>query len=424
MKKDPFAVLGINREEIDQLPSADEQVTKILKAYKTKAREFHPDRNKSEDAVSKFKEATAAYDAIIDPKKLDRIQRDEWDTSWTAKGTKVESSSAVDDLNSTSGGFRSDYSSQFSGRSGRGWQGSRRSSFHSDASFGQEEDFSESGTEYSHDFEHDPESLRASARYYDIEKRTIDALNQYMYQIGFEESSCFNDPSLLWALRRAQEILGNSLNEDDNNTPSRMTVPPPNLFQFRIRNSEAANNMGFQDILCDKVTYEKDPSLLCYNEKPAARRDMFFCDTLFVSSFIAALAPDCKAWSNPLDVGRLRPNFIAGRFKDDNQIGFVISEHASDSEASPPVKKHCITLVTPDIERTRKALEIMLEKHLISPQQLHEMLEYGYAYRHIPGLTRQDVEMDKDLLDSVENILGLNNKKPIALSNPGSVKHR
>lgn len=52
---DPYSVLGVNRDA-----SEDE----IKKAFKEKARQWHPDLNKSEDAEEKFKEINEAFQTI------------------------------------------------------------------------------------------------------------------------------------------------------------------------------------------------------------------------------------------------------------------------------------------------------------------------------------------------------------------------
>jgi len=60
MRNDPYSVLGISRNA-----SAEE----IQKAYRAKAKQFHPDRNIGDSqAEEKFREVQEAYDAITNPK--------------------------------------------------------------------------------------------------------------------------------------------------------------------------------------------------------------------------------------------------------------------------------------------------------------------------------------------------------------------
>ena len=62
MAKSLYETLGVNENA-----SADE----IKKAYRKLARQYHPDVNKEESAVDKFKEINAAYEVLSDRKKKD-----------------------------------------------------------------------------------------------------------------------------------------------------------------------------------------------------------------------------------------------------------------------------------------------------------------------------------------------------------------
>jgi len=62
MAKSLYETLGVSEGA-----SADE----IKKAYRKLARKYHPDVNKDEDAIDKFKEINAAYEVLSDKKKKD-----------------------------------------------------------------------------------------------------------------------------------------------------------------------------------------------------------------------------------------------------------------------------------------------------------------------------------------------------------------
>ena len=58
--RDYYEVLGVSRSHTDE---------DIRKAFRKKALEYHPDRNKSPDAEAKFKEINEAYQVLSDPQK-------------------------------------------------------------------------------------------------------------------------------------------------------------------------------------------------------------------------------------------------------------------------------------------------------------------------------------------------------------------
>lgn len=60
MNEDFYKVLGVSKNA-----TADE----IKRAYRKLALEYHPDKNKSKDAVGKFKEVSKAYEVLSDPQK-------------------------------------------------------------------------------------------------------------------------------------------------------------------------------------------------------------------------------------------------------------------------------------------------------------------------------------------------------------------
>ncbi|MEW6713175.1 MAG: DnaJ domain-containing protein, partial [Candidatus Riflebacteria bacterium] len=59
-KRDYYEVLGVPK-------NADE--AELKKAFRNLARQYHPDVNKNEDAVEKFKEINEAYQILSDQQK-------------------------------------------------------------------------------------------------------------------------------------------------------------------------------------------------------------------------------------------------------------------------------------------------------------------------------------------------------------------
>ena len=60
-KRDYYEVLGVSKDATD---------AEIKSAFRKKAKEFHPDLNKSPDAPEKFKEAQEAYACLSDKDKV------------------------------------------------------------------------------------------------------------------------------------------------------------------------------------------------------------------------------------------------------------------------------------------------------------------------------------------------------------------
>ena len=65
-KRDYYEVLGVSK---------DADADAIKKAYRTLAKKYHPDINKSEDAPEKFKEVQEAYEVLSDETKKNLYDR-------------------------------------------------------------------------------------------------------------------------------------------------------------------------------------------------------------------------------------------------------------------------------------------------------------------------------------------------------------
>lgn len=65
-KRDYYEVLGVDKNASDD---------EIKKAYRKLAKEYHPDRNKSPDAETKFKEISEAYEILSDSQKRAQYDR-------------------------------------------------------------------------------------------------------------------------------------------------------------------------------------------------------------------------------------------------------------------------------------------------------------------------------------------------------------
>ena len=65
-KLEPYRILGVDRQASTQ---------EIRKAYKNKAKEWHPDKNDSPNAQDKFVEINAAYELLSDAERRKNYDR-------------------------------------------------------------------------------------------------------------------------------------------------------------------------------------------------------------------------------------------------------------------------------------------------------------------------------------------------------------
>ena len=125
--KDYYKILGVERDATE---------AKIKSAYRKLARQYHPDVNKSPDAVNKFKDINEAYEVLSDKEKKSRY--DSLGANWQ-QGANFTPPPGFENFNFGQGGFSQsfgggDFSDFFSSIFGdlmggaRGQRGSGRSS--------------------------------------------------------------------------------------------------------------------------------------------------------------------------------------------------------------------------------------------------------------------------------------------------------
>ena len=91
--KDYYKILGVERDATE---------AKIKSAYRKLARQYHPDVNKSPDAVQKFKDINEAYEVLSDKEKKSRY--DSLGANWQ-KGANFTPPPGFENFNFENGGF-------------------------------------------------------------------------------------------------------------------------------------------------------------------------------------------------------------------------------------------------------------------------------------------------------------------------------
>lgn len=108
-QKDLYETLGVSRDATE---------SEIKKAFRKKARELHPDVNKSENAEEEFKQLNEAYDVLSDSKK--RAQYDRFGTIPGSSGPAGSGYVDFEDLFGGFGGMGDIFSTFFGGGAARG----------------------------------------------------------------------------------------------------------------------------------------------------------------------------------------------------------------------------------------------------------------------------------------------------------------
>ncbi len=96
--KDYYKILGVERDATE---------AKIKSAYRKLARQYHPDVNKSPDAVNKFKDINEAYEVLSDKEKKSRY--DSLGANWQ-QGANFTPPPGFEGFNFNQGGFSQGFS--------------------------------------------------------------------------------------------------------------------------------------------------------------------------------------------------------------------------------------------------------------------------------------------------------------------------
>lgn len=100
--KDYYKILGVERDATE---------AKIKSAYRKLARQYHPDVNKSPDAVNKFKDINEAYEVLSDKEKKSRY--DSLGANWQ-QGADFTPPPGFEGFSFNNGGFSQSFGGDFS----------------------------------------------------------------------------------------------------------------------------------------------------------------------------------------------------------------------------------------------------------------------------------------------------------------------